>query len=266
MPEGESNIAGGAAASWSDSPWIGLATGAVNTAAGMFGQKKAYKYNKRLAAYTFEKNMELLKYQLDYNSPKSQMARYAEAGLNPNLIYGQGTPGNMESRPEYPQVKGPDYSFLANLGTQIAQSNLMAAQTDLTKVKTQESGVKQDLMRQQENVLKANPYLNEAYVNAMVTNIESIAKLKEQEANFMTQGQKYEGYTTQGEKKMYLQIEQMAQQYGLNDADQKLKAEILQSKKFQNELQKIQLDWMKNGDITPQHLYMGLMLLLQKLM
>lgn len=29
-----------------------------------------------------------------YNSPQSQMARYSKAGLNPHLIYGQGTPGN----------------------------------------------------------------------------------------------------------------------------------------------------------------------------
>lgn len=30
----------------------------------------------------------------EYNSPVAQMARYREAGLNPNLIYGQGSSGN----------------------------------------------------------------------------------------------------------------------------------------------------------------------------
>lgn len=30
-----------------------------------------------------------------YNTPSAQMARYGAAGLNPNLIYGQGTPGNQ---------------------------------------------------------------------------------------------------------------------------------------------------------------------------
>jgi hypothetical protein len=30
-----------------------------------------------------------------YNSPAQQMQRYRDAGLNPNLIYGQGTPGNQ---------------------------------------------------------------------------------------------------------------------------------------------------------------------------
>lgn len=42
-----------------------------------------------------------------YNSPKAQMQRYKEAGLNPNLIYGQGTPGNqtLVGRYSAPDVK-----------------------------------------------------------------------------------------------------------------------------------------------------------------
>lgn len=37
----------------------------------------------------------------DYNSPKAQMQRLAEAGLNPNLMYGQITTGNMSNTPQY---------------------------------------------------------------------------------------------------------------------------------------------------------------------
>lgn len=36
-----------------------------------------------------------------YNSPHEQMLRYAEAGLNPNLIYGQGSPGNQSQPVQY---------------------------------------------------------------------------------------------------------------------------------------------------------------------
>ena len=36
-----------------------------------------------------------------YNSPQSQMSRYGAAGLNPNLVYGQGTPGNQPSPVPY---------------------------------------------------------------------------------------------------------------------------------------------------------------------
>lgn len=35
----------------------------------------------------------------EYNSPKNQMMRLRMAGLNPNLMYGQGTTGNVNSMP-----------------------------------------------------------------------------------------------------------------------------------------------------------------------
>lgn len=33
----------------------------------------------------------------EYNSPQAQMDRYRQAGLNPHLIYGKGTPGNAST-------------------------------------------------------------------------------------------------------------------------------------------------------------------------
>lgn len=44
-------------------------------------------------------NLELWNMQNEYNSPQAQMARYKAAGLNPHLIYGQGTPGNAPNMP-----------------------------------------------------------------------------------------------------------------------------------------------------------------------
>lgn len=39
-------------------------------------------------------NLDLWNKQNEYNTPAAQMARMREAGLNPNLFYGQGTSGN----------------------------------------------------------------------------------------------------------------------------------------------------------------------------
>lgn len=39
-------------------------------------------------------NLQMWNLQNQYNSPKAQMERFAEAGLNPNLIYTQGNAGN----------------------------------------------------------------------------------------------------------------------------------------------------------------------------
>lgn len=44
-------------------------------------------------------NRDLWREQMAYNTPAKQMQRYADAGLNPNLIYGQGNPGNADKPP-----------------------------------------------------------------------------------------------------------------------------------------------------------------------
>ena len=45
---------------------------------------------------------QMFDYQNAYNTPEQQMARLKAAGLNPNLMYGQGTTGNASG---YPQTK-----------------------------------------------------------------------------------------------------------------------------------------------------------------
>lgn len=223
---------------------------AINVAGGLFG-----------ANMQQNKNLELAKWQAQYNSPANQMARYRAAGLNPNLIYGQGTPGNME------RVMPADYaSAFSNLGSNFQQQQYIAAQTELASSKTQESQVKQGLMKAQESLIKANPLLDPEYVRSMVTNLKSTAQLKEQEAKFMTQSDMYSGYSTKGEQKMHFEIESLAQKLGLGEQDSKIKAQIIQSKEFQNALHEIQVKWLRDKEITPQHIYMGIMLLLQKMM
>lgn len=247
----------------------------VNLLGGGLGVKRQYKYNKKLASYQHKKNMELLKYQLDYNDPESQMARFEEAGLNPNLVYSQGSPGNMEGAPRYPDIKSPDIQGMyAQLGTQVQELKLMQAQTDLTKVKRDESGVKQDLMSAQSDLVRANPFMKPEYVNSLVLQLSSAAKLKEQEKNFMLEqvpsggraALDRTGMTSVGYIKMDQELQLLYQKFDLGSADAQLKAKVLESKTFQNALQEIQVKWMQDADITPQHIYQGIMLLLSRLM
>lgn len=239
----------------------------MNVLGNLAGAGMQGRINRRLAGYQHGQNMELLKYQLDYNSPANQMQRFQDAGLNKNLVYGQGSPGNMESAPRYPDIKPPDVQMATSgIATQVQQARLLSAQADLTEQKVDESGIKQNLMKAQTDLTNANPNLNKAYVNAMVMNLESIARLKKQESDFMTSNSVSTGATTQGQAKMMLEINNLAQRNGLNEADQKIKAQILSSKMFQNQLQEIQVRWMKDKEITPQHIYLGIMMLLQKMM
>ena len=46
--------------------------------------------NMKLAQYQYEQNLAQWNRENEYNSPKEQMARLAAAGLNPNLVYGNG--------------------------------------------------------------------------------------------------------------------------------------------------------------------------------
>lgn len=52
-------------------------------------EKRQFDYNKELQDYVFQRNLEQWQRENAYNSPSSQMARYRQAGLNGNLIYGQ---------------------------------------------------------------------------------------------------------------------------------------------------------------------------------
>lgn len=47
----------------------------------------------------YERDIEQRDYANWYNSPQNQMNRFKEAGLNPHLIYGKGTPGLQQNNP-----------------------------------------------------------------------------------------------------------------------------------------------------------------------
>lgn len=69
--------------------------------AGFFArraQKRQNKANAQLAEYQNALNMQSWQEQQEYNTPANQMARLKAAGLNPNLMYGQGTTGNADSQ------------------------------------------------------------------------------------------------------------------------------------------------------------------------
>lgn len=77
----------------------GLLNTAINAIVGDSNMKRQINANKELAKYQNDLNIQNWKMQNDYNLPKNQMQRFADAGLNPNLIYGQtntaGDVGNV---------------------------------------------------------------------------------------------------------------------------------------------------------------------------
>lgn len=136
-----------------------FAAGAAGTAAGSLiggafnlgGLALQQKYYKEQAALQNQYNIDMWKMQADYNSPANQMRRFQEAGLNPNLIYGQGSNGNMSSPPvlQAPEVADAQKALskigeafnIQNLllnGARIAQEREKAVQEHLSTLNMQD--------------------------------------------------------------------------------------------------------------------------------
>lgn len=87
-----------------------LAQGSMN--------KKTREWNTEQYKIQKDDNVAFWNMQNSYNSPQAQMARLQEAGLNPNLVYGNGatamsskapdTPTAMPYKPQAPQVDLPN--------------------------------------------------------------------------------------------------------------------------------------------------------------
>lgn len=130
-------------------PAIGTAVGGLlGSGTSSYGnwkqQQLANKANRELADLEWERNQQMWNMQNEYNTPAAQMQRYRDAGLNPNLTYQQGTPGNASSSSAYsrPTMQAarmaefntniaPILQTYADLNVKQAQVDNIKAQTDL---------------------------------------------------------------------------------------------------------------------------------------
>jgi len=73
--------------------------GLLNTLLQHRAAKRANETNIRLAREAQQFEQKMWEQQNEYNTPQAQMQRFVDAGLNPNLMYGQGNAGNASSSP-----------------------------------------------------------------------------------------------------------------------------------------------------------------------
>lgn len=108
--------------------------------------KKQREWMERREDLQYQRGWDVMNYQNWYNSPEQQMTRFRQAGLNPHLIYGRGTPGNTQSTPQMgnrgkynnqvsklhmPQMMATYQQMRINE----AQTDLLNKQTALTEAK-----------------------------------------------------------------------------------------------------------------------------------
>lgn len=94
---------------------------------GVFGNHSRRKEADR----AFNRSKQMFDYQNRYNTPKRQMQRLKQAGLNPALMYGQGTTGNAQG---YTQQAPAQQLNVA--GAKSLDSALMLSQIEKTKAET----------------------------------------------------------------------------------------------------------------------------------
>lgn len=78
--------------------------------------KDMLEYNKEINSFNNAEQWKMWNATNNYNTPENQMLRYAEAGLNPNLIYGQSnttSPVNVGTSTMLSSLQPKNYSFLA---------------------------------------------------------------------------------------------------------------------------------------------------------
>lgn len=245
------------------------------------GPRRQYKWNKKAAEdanrmnrensqWLLEQNKRLQDEQRAYDSPSAQRARYIAAGVNPNIGFGgsggnaggafpidAGNVGSVNIQPpsaSYPDIAG---SFLA--------AGQMSAQTQLAEQRVQESRTNQALKEVMIDIAKTNPMLQPWVADWVATSMSETARLKTMEARSWMSRER--GSTiTRVSQKVAAEIEAMSQRLGLNTADLEIKNKILESKGFENAVKEIQAGWLKSGEVTPEHIRQGFMLLMQKLL
>lgn len=94
MPEGVGGGVKGASSGMQNLGWISPVSNAISSVAsgvfGLLGRKSAWKHDRQTYERQLADNRENWRLENLYNSPQMQMERLKAAGLNPNLVYGNG--------------------------------------------------------------------------------------------------------------------------------------------------------------------------------
>lgn len=217
-----------------------LIEGGINLIGSAFGNSAAEKQirlqnegNIKLAQYQYEKNLEQWQRENAYNSPRSQMQRFADAGLNPMLMYGQGSSGQAASSPQLEMPKLAAYTDYGDMGAsgavaafqrgqQIdqmeslreAQENLAKSQADYNRQRSLTEAVNRTFTEAKKaaQLFKnglMNKYGEKQILASLSKSFQQVNTMKAQEANYYSQKDLNEKRAILVEKQALHEIEKM---------------------------------------------------------
>lgn len=141
----------------------------INTGANIFFQNKTNREN-------IQNQWDMWNATNEYNSPEAQMERYKDAGLNPNLIYGQ----QNTTQPMNVGLANPPQSNLQGFGTLGDYVNLLMAKEKLTEQELNNEILRDTLTARKNSYIYGNAKtlseINKAYsdINVNNANIEKV--------------------------------------------------------------------------------------------
>lgn len=106
-------------------------------------------FNRKAAKKQFGYTRALMDYENEYNTPKNQMERLDEAGLNPNLVYGNGGTTIASAHGTAPNVKPTQLDLLTAYNLD-EQNELLKEQIARTRTENLLTGRKANLLYYQD--------------------------------------------------------------------------------------------------------------------
>lgn len=115
-------------------PAVSLGLGAANYITGLITHETDKSWQEQQATTAFERQQQLLREQREYDSPLAQMRRLIDAGLNPNLAYGDlsGT-GSSATAPQAAAISPANARLSADM-SDLNEARLVNAQIERMQV------------------------------------------------------------------------------------------------------------------------------------
>lgn len=139
------------------------------------------EYNQQMADLAYQRDLEQWERENAYNTPAEQIERLKQAGLNPNLLYGNGSAstGNASSSPSYNAPMSEINRYNGDYGIQDAANGVSNAINQYVQTK---------LGQAQINNIQSNTALNNLRgISQQIANTSDSKKLKYLDELYMAQ-------------------------------------------------------------------------------
>lgn len=104
-----------------------IGMGFADTMNQQFMNRESRQWSEQMYQRQYDDNIKFWTMQNEYNSPEMQMQRLRSAGLNPNLVYGNGSAANTSGPIKSPEIQKPNFDYTPNTAIANAAGNAYQA-------------------------------------------------------------------------------------------------------------------------------------------